>query len=141
MADIEYTNSANGYLLKVPTPAFGAPTGGNPGMDFSGLNSFYQQMADRRAMEEARRREEEQRRQRFQEKMQAAGFNLNAEEARARMEAAQQARQDEHRREIEARDATVEVPMMGLIPYQGGQPGTTVNVRKDSLAGQRGRWA
>jgi hypothetical protein len=140
MPNISYTNDASGYTLNTPMPSFGGVTGSGPGIDFSGLNSFYQQMAERKAREEARRREEEARRQAFQEKMQASGFNMNAEEHRAKMQAMQEDRANAARREIEARDATTEVPMMGLIPYQGGQPGTTVNVRKDSLAGLRGRW-
>ena len=112
MADIEYTNSPGGYMLKVPTPSIGAPTSGVPGMDFSGLTNFYQQMAERRAQEEARRRDEENRRQRFQEKMQASGFNMNAEETRARMEAmqeqrAQQAEAWQRKKALEDTPATI----------------------------------
>jgi len=92
MPNISYTNDASGYTLNTPMPSFGGVTGSGPGIDFSGLNSFYQQMAERKAKEEARRREEEARRQAFQEKMQASGFNMNAEEHRAKMAADQQQR-------------------------------------------------
>lgn len=92
MPNISYTNDASGYTLNTPMPSFGGVTGSGLGIDFSGLNSFYQQMAARKAQEEARRREEEARRQAFQEKMQASGFNMNAEEHRAKMQAMQEDR-------------------------------------------------
>lgn len=92
MPNISYTNDASGYTLNTPLPSFGGATGGGPGMDFSGLDSFYRQMAERKAREEERRRAEEARRLALQEKMQASGFNMNAEEHRAKMAAEQQAR-------------------------------------------------
>jgi len=119
MPDINYTQNTAGYNLETgPGPSFGAPGGG---MD---LDALFRKMAARKAGTDLDKRMEERYR-----------FDLENQRAQEMQDA--QLRALQPARPTFGGEEMVEVPQ-SPGPIMSVAPGATFNVRRNSLAGQRG---